>query len=464
MELKSEQLTIAQITELRKNNMLMVNPEYQRGAVWNDTQKKKLIDSVLRGYPLPLIYLHHKIREVAGMRNEGLEIIDGQQRINSIFEYSEGAFKLFDPVKDDKLARFPNFIKNKPCPWARCDFLSLPESHRLRFLETTLSVVKITTDDEDEARDLFIRLQSGLPLNAQEKRDAWPGGFTSLVLWLAGKQGLTKYPGHDFFTRVVRSKSVDRGEVRQLCAQVCMLFIEKASTGGFIDISTPEIDDYYYRNLDFALTDPIVECITKSLDVAYSLFSGPSAPRLWGHEAIHVILLIDTLSSGYTRGWQSLFIKAFEDFKGNLAIAKKSKSGEYWANYGQLTQTQSDQSRSIQRRHGFFARKMFESMQPKPLDPTRTFGEVEREIVYYIHSKRCAVCGDEIQRGNLEIHHVTEHQAGGVTDLDNAAPVHMDCHPKGTLKVEAFARRWQELAPLANLAYKSGTTLPFTSS
>src|SRR5687767_3580040 len=105
--------------------MLIVNPEYQRAAVWTETQQKRLIDSVMRGYPLPLIYLHHRVREVAGLRNEGLEIIDGQQRINALHKFGENALKLFDPVKDDKTARFPNFLKSQTCAWARCDYLSL---------------------------------------------------------------------------------------------------------------------------------------------------------------------------------------------------------------------------------------------------------------------------------------------------------------------------------------------------
>lgn len=464
MDLKSQQFTVAQILKLKKNGMLPVNPEYQRGAVWNDAQKKKLIDSVLRGYPLPLIYLHHKIQEVAGLRNEGLEIIDGQQRISVLHEFSEGAIRLFDPIKDDKQARFPNFIKNKPCSWALCDFHTLPEFYRKRFLDTELLVVMIKTDDEDEARDLFIRLQSGLPLNAQEKRDAWPGGFTSLILWLAGKQGLIRYPGHEFFVRVVRSKSIDRGEVRQLCAQICMLYIEKSKISGFVDISTPEIDEYYYRNLDFQQTSPIVERIVKTLDVAFSVFSSQSAPRLWGHEAIHVVLLIDSLLSGYAKGWQTDFVAGFEGFKGHLALEKKTKSGEYWANYGQLTQTQSDQARTIQRRHSFFARKMFEYLKPKALDPSRMYGPVERDIVYYTHLKRCAVCGDEINWVDLEIHHVDEHQAGGQTNLDNAAPVHSDCHPKGEAAVKAFAENWKARAPLARIAYQAGVNLPMKGS
>ena len=227
----------------------------------------------MRSYPLPLIYLHHKVNEIAGMRNERLEIIDGQQRINSICRFAEGAFKLFDPIKDDKQARFPNFLKNKPCPWAKADFLGLSPDLREEFLNTELLVVLVTTSDEDEARDLFIRLQSGLPLNAQEKRDAWPGGFTDLVLKLAGKKEIVRYPGHDFFRRIVKNNSVDRGEVRQLCAQICMLAFERASSGSLVDLRTQDVDDYYYQHLDFDINDPRVLRLTKVLDLAAELFA-----------------------------------------------------------------------------------------------------------------------------------------------------------------------------------------------
>ena len=74
--------------------MLAVNSEYQRGAVWTVAQKKKLIDSVLREYPIPLIYLHHIKKQVAGHMREDFEVIDGQQRLNALHEFREGAFKL----------------------------------------------------------------------------------------------------------------------------------------------------------------------------------------------------------------------------------------------------------------------------------------------------------------------------------------------------------------------------------
>lgn len=114
--------TIRGLLALRKNNMLTVNSEYQRGAVWTSVQQKKLIDSVLRGYPLPIIYLHHKKREVEGMLKDDLEIIDGQQRLNALELFKEGGLNLFDPIVDDKIARFPKFVKEPTLSLGRSEF------------------------------------------------------------------------------------------------------------------------------------------------------------------------------------------------------------------------------------------------------------------------------------------------------------------------------------------------------
>ncbi|NMM20555.1 MAG: DUF262 domain-containing protein [Rhodoferax sp.] len=441
MQIKSETITVRELLELKKSSMLTVNPEYQRAAVWTEVQQKKLIDSVLRCYPLPLFYFHHKVRTIAGMQSEGLEIIDGQQRINALFRFGESALKLFDPVKDDKTARFPNFIKDSPCPWARCDFLALPSDMKARFLDTVVFIVKVSTDVEDEARDLFIRLQAGLPLNAQEKRDAWPGGFTELILRLGGKHEIARYPGHDFFRHVVKKNSKDRGEGRQLCAQICMLFFERASQGNWIDIGTQEVDDYYYRNLGFDLAKDSVTRLSQILDLAAQLFAGQTSPKLKGYEAIHIVLLLDALFDDYTKSWQGKFINAYDSFKTKSAFAKKEQAGEYWTEFGAWTQTASNAPRTIQKRHAFFSKEMLRELNPVLLDSTRLFGELEREIVYYSEGKKCVVCGELIRWQDLEIHHIEEHQSGGKTNIENAVPVHKDCHPKGQKAIE-FKANW----------------------
>ncbi len=443
MELKSEKMTVRQLIELKKANMLIVNSEYQRAAVWSEDQQKKLIDSVMRGYPLPLVYFHHKKKTIAGMQSEGLEIIDGQQRINALHKFGESALKLFDPDKDDKKAKFPKFIKNSPCPWAGLNFLGLSDTLKNRFMDTEIFVVKVVTDIEDEARDLFIRLQAGLPLNAQEKRDAWPGGFTDLVLQLGGKIGITRYPGHDFFRKLVKNSPTDRGAVRQLCAQICMLFFERAVQGNWIDIGTLEVDDYYYQNLGIKVDSSEITRLCGVLDVAVKLYSAGTTPKLQGYEAIHLVLLLNSLNDEYTSSWKSNFMAAFDSFKEKTALSKKAQEGEYWTEFGALTQTQSNQARTIQRRHVFFVKKMFAELKPLLLDENRLFGQIEREVVYYRDAKKCAVCSEEIRWDDLEIHHIEEHQFGGRTSLENAVPVHKDHHPQGHAAIE-FHSKWVE--------------------
>ena len=115
MEMERGEFTVRDLLSLYDNQMLKANPEYQRGIVWSLTQRKKLIDSVMREYPLPLIYLHHIKRIVAGAQRDDFEIIDGQQRSISLHEFHEGAYKLFDPIADDQEAKFPSFLKNQPC-------------------------------------------------------------------------------------------------------------------------------------------------------------------------------------------------------------------------------------------------------------------------------------------------------------------------------------------------------------
>jgi hypothetical protein len=299
-----ETKSVGALLDLMKAGMLTANPEYQRGKVWDGAQEKKLIDSVFREYPLPLIYLHHIHREVGGFQKDTLEIIDGQQRLNALYKFKEGHFKLFDPVVDRESARFPRFIEEQPCPWGGKSFEELSTELKQKFLEMSLSVVRIETSISNEARDLFIRLQSGLPLNAQEKRDAWPGNFTSFILKSAGKPELIGCPGHEFFSKVMKAKSSDRGELRQLAAQIYMLYSHRREFGTLCDIKRDEIDDFYYQNLSFDVQAGDAQRFSRILTVLTQLLGDGKRSKVINYEAISLVLLIDSLLDGFTPAWR----------------------------------------------------------------------------------------------------------------------------------------------------------------
>lgn len=440
MEMERTTLTISDILELRRNNMLGVNPEYQRGEVWTKTQKQKLIDSVLRGYPIPLLYFRYIKKDVAGMQREDLEIIDGQQRINALYEFDEGAYRLLDPATD-KRGHFPNFLKKVPCPWADKDIHTLSEDLRGRLRNTNLALVKVTTSNENEARDLFIRLQSGIPLNAQEKRDAWPGRFTEFVLRVGGKPQIPRYSGHEFFRRVMRLKpSTDRGNTRQLAAQMAMLFLHRCRNGkdAFIDINAKAIDDFYYQNIDFDLESDDAARFVEILDILVNLLGSAKRPKMRGHEAIHLMLFVDSLLDDYTRSWEDKLADASSQFAANVVAANLTKDephpDEFWTQYGQWTRTSSDRADRIRRRHEFYVARMLGFLGPLQVkDQKRNYGSLEREHIYYRDHGKCGLCDSSVAWEEAEIHHIDEHSAGGKTVLNNGILVHRACHPKGAM-------------------------------
>ncbi len=447
MQTELTKMTVNELVELRKHDMVKVNHEYQRGEVWKPEQKRKLIDSVMRGYQLPVIYLHDVEKNIAGRLQQSYEIIDGQQRIDALYRYCEGEFPLYNV--NDLHAKFPGFLQSKPCPWGGKYFMELSEELQSHLLNAQLPVASITAADDNEVRDLFVRLQSGFPLNAQEKRDSYPGAFTEFILRFGGKPEIPRYPGHQFFQTVLGMKpGADRGKTRQLAAQIAILFLKRQEGGPdtYVDINTDALDDFYYDNLDFDQESPSAKRLTEILSKLTDLLGKRRGPKLRGHDAIHLMLLLDSIWDDYTRSWESELSKAQDSFSEALANGtQKAKDGQpddFWNRYGTWIRSNSDRGDSIRRRHQFYSARMAEFMgNLEPKDPRRAFNQLEREIIYYRERGQCQLCEAIVPWDEAEAHHIIPHGRGGETTLENGALVHAHCHPKGAAAEEAFARK-----------------------
>lgn len=229
-----------------------------------------------------------------------------------------------------------------------------------------LPVVMIETDDSadsrNEARDLFIRLQAGMPLNAQEKRDAWPGDFTDFILEIGGKPEIERYPGHGFFNDVVRPSKKNRGDCRQLAAQMLMLLMAQRESGGtqLCGIDRQSIDDFYYKHLNFDRQSADSRRFQQILDILWHSFDVGDRRRkkMAGHEAIHLMLLVDSLLEADPPTWTVRLSSSLHSYRASVAADRNARSGEYWFHYGQLTQTGSHTAETILHRHQFFSEKM----------------------------------------------------------------------------------------------------------
>lgn len=149
----------------------IVNRAYQRKLVWSRSEKQSLIDSILHGYPIPLILLATTIDEDGG---KTFEILDGMQRLNAIFSYIENAFPVDDRFFD--VTQLPRARQRAEAG----EFTAVVGKGRVldaescaEILEYTLAITEFPATNPASVNEVFGRINSyGRQLSAQERRQA----------------------------------------------------------------------------------------------------------------------------------------------------------------------------------------------------------------------------------------------------------------------------------------------------
>lgn len=140
---------------------LVIQPEYQRNYIYNTGGRDEaVIHSILKGYPLGLIYFSVGQDDKG---NDRLEVLDGQQRITSIGRFVTGRFAITTDTGEHT-------------------FSSLPEDQQDLILDTEL-LVYVCDGTETEIKEWFKTINiSNVPLNDQELRNAiYSGSFVTLA-------------------------------------------------------------------------------------------------------------------------------------------------------------------------------------------------------------------------------------------------------------------------------------------
>lgn len=140
---------------------LVIQPEYQRNYIYHTGGRDtSVIQSILQGYPLGLIYFN------VGQDDTGqdqLEVLDGQQRITSIGRFVTGRFAIQTDSGEQT-------------------FNSLPQDQQDLIMNTEL-LAYVCQGTESEIKQWFKTINiSGVPLNEQELRNAvYSGSFVTLA-------------------------------------------------------------------------------------------------------------------------------------------------------------------------------------------------------------------------------------------------------------------------------------------
>lgn len=155
-------LTLQELKKSVDANDIITDPDYQRKYVYDDKRASCLIESILIGIPIPVIYLAEE--------DEGIySVIDGQQRITSFVRYLKNEFQLSGLKKLQSL----NGLY----------FKELDKSLQRRLNYQTLSTVCIEKDSENLKYEIFSRLNLGaVKLRDQEVRNCiYRGNFNNML-------------------------------------------------------------------------------------------------------------------------------------------------------------------------------------------------------------------------------------------------------------------------------------------
>jgi hypothetical protein len=139
MRTSSTNKKVREIIQMVKEGKLIPRPEFQRRLVWTHKDKDHFLDTILRSYPFPEIYLADG--DVDLESGEGTQLlVDGLQRVSTLVEYFDGS---------------PNLRLLTLLPYR-----DLPEDEKREFLQYDIAVRDLGSVRKDELVEVFRRINA----------------------------------------------------------------------------------------------------------------------------------------------------------------------------------------------------------------------------------------------------------------------------------------------------------------
>lgn len=162
--------SVNDFNQWRGSEDLELSPKFQRRKVWSGKAKSYLIDTILKGLPIPPVFLRERID--LSTRKTIREVIDGQQRLAAIFDFLDDGFRILKTHNEE---------------FGNLNFSQLSEEVKIKFLSYQIPTHVLTTAEDAKVLEIFARLNTyTVPLNKTEILNAkYFGLFKQLVHMLA---------------------------------------------------------------------------------------------------------------------------------------------------------------------------------------------------------------------------------------------------------------------------------------
>ncbi|WP_243300213.1 DUF262 domain-containing protein [Bacillus litorisediminis] len=251
---------------------LEISPKYQRNPVWNQKAKSYLIDSIIRGLPVPQIFVRQIIDTKT--RKTLREVIDGQQRLRTIIEFVNNEFAI---------------SKSHNPEYGNMKYQDLEDDIRENFLTYELPVEIIKAKEDAIIYDLFSRVNTNsMTLNKQELRNAkyW-GEFKVFVYRSASKW-------REFFIDInmFNDKQLSRMNDAEFLSSLIITLID-----GIITESSTKIDSYYEKfDEEFPKAEEVEYKLNEIMNVLVNIFNNDKFTTQFFHRKNYFFTLFSLVN------------------------------------------------------------------------------------------------------------------------------------------------------------------------
>ncbi|MES0051727.1 MULTISPECIES: DUF262 domain-containing protein [unclassified Mesorhizobium] len=251
-------------------------PDWQRSKVWSADQKRKLIDTILRGWKLPKFYF------LKTDAPDEFEVVDGQQRLSAIWEFFDGELTL-SPAQS-------KFFGGQ-------DYKNLPSALSDAFDDYEIEYDEITDATDEDIKDFFQRLQEGLPLTTSEKLNSIHSKLRDFCAETAE---------HPFFVETVKI-SDKRHAHFDIAAKVVTIEVNGLNTG----LRFEDVKKVFEANSNFSPKSAAAERVTEALKFFHESF--PAAYGFFRNRTIvqAALTLVCHLQNSGLAAEQKPALKAF---------------------------------------------------------------------------------------------------------------------------------------------------------
>lgn len=283
MKMGSEKRALDKIYKRRDRYEI---PEWQRAEVWDDDRKQLLIDTILRGWKIPKFYFA-KVSEAP----EEFEVVDGQQRLMTIFEFFDGLL-LLSPSTAQRIGAE--------------GYADLPDHIADAFDDYEISYDEITESTEEDLKEYFRRLQFGLTLTASEQLNAVHSNLTNFARRLSR---------HDFFKRKVWIRDTRKAHF-DIAAKVAAVTVDGIDTG----LRLGDLTKTYLANAKFSEDSNTGKLLTATFDFLDRTFPDRD-PMLRNRSTIQSIATLASkiIEQKQNPGCESRFLHFCQHFGRELA-------------------------------------------------------------------------------------------------------------------------------------------------